>query len=238
VNLLGWKYSVRPNPFFCYFGGKWRAAERYPLPIHQTIIEPFAGAAGYSVHYPELDVMLYDIDPIICGVWEYLIHTSAEEIRKLPIEVDHIDNINVSQEAKWLIGFWLNKASSSPRLAPSSWMKGGTRPNSHWGEVIRERIASQVCAIKHWKISCKSYEEIDNEKATWFIDPPYAGKSGKGYKCKFDAYEELAQWCQTRQGQVIVCEQAGANWLPFEPFAKIRTAGKIYSEEVIWKNLG
>ncbi len=34
------------KPFFCYFGGKWRAAPHYPTPKHAEIVEPFAGAAG------------------------------------------------------------------------------------------------------------------------------------------------------------------------------------------------
>jgi len=40
------------RPFWCYFGGKWRAAPHYPAPMHPTIVEPFAGAAvGAGTHY-------------------------------------------------------------------------------------------------------------------------------------------------------------------------------------------
>ena len=38
-----------PNPLFCYFGSKYRAAPHYPKPLYPHIIEPFAGAAGYSL---------------------------------------------------------------------------------------------------------------------------------------------------------------------------------------------
>jgi hypothetical protein len=31
------------RPFWRYYGGKWRAAPRYPAPRYDTIIEPFAG---------------------------------------------------------------------------------------------------------------------------------------------------------------------------------------------------
>lgn len=41
------------KPFFTYFGGKYRIAPRYPKPQYNTIIEPFAGSAGYSLRYPE-----------------------------------------------------------------------------------------------------------------------------------------------------------------------------------------
>lgn len=37
------------KPFWRYYGGKYRAAPRYPVPLHRTIVEPFAGAAGYSL---------------------------------------------------------------------------------------------------------------------------------------------------------------------------------------------
>lgn len=39
------------RPFFTYFGAKWRAAPHYPPPTHPTVIEPFAGAAGYALRH-------------------------------------------------------------------------------------------------------------------------------------------------------------------------------------------
>ena len=101
--------------FFTYFGGKWRIAQHYPYPKYDTIIEPFAGSAGYSLHYPERKIILCDIDPIICGVWDYLIKSSESDILALPTVIEDTRLLNVCQEAKWLIGFWLNKGSISPR---------------------------------------------------------------------------------------------------------------------------
>lgn len=225
-------------PFFCYFGGKWRAAKRYPQPRYQHIIEPFAGAAGYSLRYPHLNVTLYDLDTAIYGMWDYLIRASENDIRSLPLDVQHVNDLNICQEARWLIGFWLNKAAATPHLTPSAWMRSGIRPNSYWGEVIRERIASQVSKIKHWKVINKSYEEADGVEATWFIDPPYQGECGRRYRCRIEDYAKLGSWCCGRKGQVIVCERAGAEWLPFQTFHTIKaTPGsrrKSYSEEVIW----
>ena len=157
------------NPFFCYFGGKWRAAKRYPVPTCARIVEPFAGAAGYSLRYADLNVTLYDLDPAIYGTWDYLIKASADDIRQLPLDVEHVKDLSICQEAKWLIGFWLNKGSSQPYLSPSAWMRSGIRPNSYWGEVIRERIANQIDRIRHWKIINQSYELADDVEATWFI---------------------------------------------------------------------
>ena len=68
------------KPFFTYYGGKYRAAPKYPAPRHETIVEPFAGSAGYSVRHFARDVRLYDVDPIIVGVWSYLTRTPADEI--------------------------------------------------------------------------------------------------------------------------------------------------------------
>lgn len=62
------------KPFFTYFGGKYRLAPKYPKPMYNTIVEPFAGSAGYSLRYPEREVILNDLDPVISGIWEYLIN--------------------------------------------------------------------------------------------------------------------------------------------------------------------
>lgn len=230
------------KPFFCYYGGKARGAKRYPRPQYTHIIEPFAGAAGYALRYHSLRVTLYDINPKICGLWDYLIHVTPEEIRRLPILIENVDGLNIPQEAKWLIGFWCNKATASPNKKPSSWMKSGTRPHSHWGKVIQRRIARQVERIRHWKVINSSYNEIDNQKVTWFIDPPYQGEAGKLYTFKIppSEYEKMGNWCRERKGQVIVCEQHGADWLPFKSLGIFRASsspkGKTYSHEVIWTN--
>lgn len=227
---------MKLKPFFCFYGGKYRAAPYYPKPIHNIINEPFAGGAGYSIRNYSKNIILNDVDPVIFGVWHYLINSDYKEIMSLPIDIEHIDELNVNQEAKWLIGFWLNKATTRPGKQFSSW--SSSRPNSFWGSVIRERIASQVSYIKHWKIYNKNYLDIDNNNATWFIDPPYNNKAGSHYKHHKINYTELGNWSKNRNGQIIVCEQLGANWLPFEYFREIRTSegkyGKGKSKEVIF----
>jgi len=227
------------KPFFCYYGGKWRAAKRYPAPVYDTIIEPFAGAAGYSTRYSHKNIILCDTDPVICGVWDYLINVSEEELIALPSVVVHIDDLNVIQEAKWLIGFWLNKGTTQPKKSPSIWMRQGLAPNSWWGEGLQKKLATQLASIRHWKIINGTYESLLDTEATWFVDPPYQGEAGKKYKFQFTAFSELADWCKNRQGQVIVCEQEGADWLPFQPFHLIKSTpgarGKSKSAEVIWQ---
>jgi site-specific DNA-adenine methylase len=229
----------RLSPFFCYFGGKWRAAKSYPAPQFKTVIEPFAGSAGYALNYPDHQVQLFDLDPTICGIWDYLIHVEPSEILALPAEVAHVDDVKAPQAAKDLIGFWLNKGVATPVKTPSAWVRSGIRPNSSWGQEVKERIASQVQFIRHWTIANESYEKADNQPATWFVDPPYE-QAGRKYRVKFSEFETLADWCRARQGQVIVCENVGATWLPFRPLSRIKATtkknGQRYSAEAIWTN--
>lgn len=226
------------RPFFKLYGGKWRSVPRlYPHPQHDIIIEPFAGAAGYAVRYHDRRVTLADVDPVITGIWKYLIRVSSAEILSLPDlgPYDTVDDLKVCQEAKWLIGFWLNSATSSPRKSPSAWMRSGIRPGCFWGTRVRQTIASQVDGIRHWTILEGGYETLPNVSATWFIDPPYqhAGRHYTFGSTLLD-YVHLGAWCRARNGQIIVCESAGAAWLPFTPLASIKTARRRRSQEAIW----
>jgi len=122
--LLG--VSVRLRPFFSYYGGKWRdTPANYPSPSHAVIVEPFAGSAGYSLRYPAAQVLLCEVDPILVGLWDYLIRARAREIRAIPdLPVGGtVDDLPVVQEARWLVGFWLNRGVSAPRLRASKWMR-------------------------------------------------------------------------------------------------------------------
>lgn len=230
----------RLKPFFCYFGGKWRAGPKYPKPVHKTIVEPFAGSAGYSMGYPDKNVILYDKDEYIAGLWDYLINVKESEIMSLPIKVDHVDDLTCVQEAKWLIGFWLNKGVASPRKSPSKWMRDKWRSDSFWGEKIRGRIASQVRHITHWEINHSSYENAPGVRATWFVDPPYNNKSGRMYRYSDVDYSHLSEWCFSLNGQVMVCETEGSDWMPFRHFTEAKGLegknGKKKIIETIWEN--
>lgn len=221
------------KPFFCYFGGKHRTSKLYPPPSQDTIIEPFAGSAAYSHRYYTHKIELFDSDPIIYGLWQYLIRVSELEILSLPIEIEDVRDLLIPQEAKWLIGFWINKGSTRPANKASTWFKSKLRPNSYWGNVIKLRIASQLKFIRHWKVYNQSYDQISNRIATWFIDPPYHS-SGKEYKFNKIDYNHLGQWCVERYGQTIVCEQFGAQWLNFKEFKKTKALCNKKSREVIW----
>lgn len=221
---------MRIHPFFSYYGGKFKIAPKYPKPSGKKIIEPFAGAAGYSTRYHGRDILLNEINPIIYGIWDYLIHVKESEFLRLPIVQDIEEAGNICEEAKNLIGFWLNTASPSPRTKMSTWGKSKVCPGSHWGLEVRNRIAHQLKYIRHWKIRLGSYEDIPNEKATWFVDPPYQGEPGRLYTFHKIDYASLAEWCKERKGSVIVCEDISADWLPFRPFLNTKNQKKVKSK--------
>jgi site-specific DNA-adenine methylase len=227
------------KPFFTYFGGKYRAAPHYPKPRYGTIVEPFAGSAGYSLRYPEKNVVLVERDPILVNLWRWLTTVSRERVESLPVEIENVDLLDIEQEARHLIGFWLNKGSNGPRKTPSKWMRAGTHSTSFWGETIRNRIATQLESIRHWTVIDSSYDSVLNHEATWYIDPPYQA-AGRAYRFHDIDYTALGTWCRNLKGQVIVCEAYGATWLPFQPFRTIKAnesnRGKKVSHEVIWTN--
>jgi site-specific DNA-adenine methylase len=213
---------------FSYYGTKKRIAHIYPKPQYDIIIEPFAGAAAYSMLYPEKQVILYDTNPKIFLIWDYLIKANKKEILNLPnIETKQkVTDFNLSDAEKYLIGFCINRGSSNPKIT-------ATTRNS-WNKYKIE-IANNVEKIKHWKIFNESYENIPNQIATWHIDPPYQ-KAGKYYfgHNKMN-YENLSKFCKERLGQVMVCENEGADYLPFT-FLTDHYGSIQKNTEVIWIN--
>ena len=227
------------RPFWTYYGGKWRAALRYPAPAHDTIIEPFAGSAGYSLRYADRNVIIVEKDPRVAATWRYLLRATASEVRALPLMEpgQTVDDLKVCEEARCLIGFWMNKGATAPRKSPSRWATA--YPDQSWGAHIRERIASQVNRVRHWRLIEGDYTDAPEVEATWFIDPPYIA-AGKHYPTNVASFPALADWCLTRNGQVMVCENEGATWLPFKPFLTVkgnesRNGGKV-SREALWTN--
>jgi len=223
-----------------YYGSKYRLARHYDTPRHNTIIEPFAGGAAYSLHYHWHDVRLYDLNEKVCAVWEYVIRASPDEIRKLPIlsPGESVDAFNIAQEAKWLIGWWVNIASAAPgkRLTKRALAHLNSSDSTTWTQKRREMVARTSGLIKHWNVEQASYDTIDNPEATWFIDPPYQCKAGRTYKHNAIDFKHLAAWCREREGQVQVCENSDSNaWLPFIKFRKNSGSSKK-TTEVIWRN--
>lgn len=98
-------------------------------------------------------------------------------------------------------------------------------------------VSKQLFKIKHWKIINGSYIDQENITATWFVDPPY--QFGGEHQYKFNNkqidFTALAEWCKIRKGQVLVCENTKANWLPFIPL-KSNLGANNTNIEALWTN--
>jgi len=215
-----------------YYGTKKRLAKYYPKPIHDRIIEPFCGAAQYSLYDNnwQKEVILYDSYKVITDVWSYLIHyASRKDILSLP-DVDYGTNLDsiksLADVEKYLIGFSINTASAMPKKT--------VMKRSIWNKD-KIRIADNLYKIKHWIVKRLDWVEIThNYTATWFIDPPYqfGGQYYHDNNSKIN-YWDLSEWCKSRNGQVIVCENTKATWMDFKPLVELN--GQLHkTTEAIW----
>jgi hypothetical protein len=228
------------RPMFPYYGSKWNIARYYPAPSRGLVIEPFSGGAGYASFYGCSNVLLIDKDPIVAGLWSYLIRATAAEILSLPEmpEVgDNVDNYQIPQEAKWLIGFWLNRGSAMPKKSRTAYSARTDKAQLNWGPRAKERIASQLYLIAGWKVLEGDYSIAPNVDATWFIDPPY-GDKGKFYRQQFSQFDVLGPWCMNRSGQIIVCEGHDGAWLPFEDIGHFKTTKGKATERIFINDTG
>lgn len=211
-----------------YYGRKSKVIQYYPKPKCNIIIEPFAGTATYSLYEDnwKKDVILVDKYDVIIRIWHYLQQVKPEDILILP---DMYENDKVPEwlcdEEKWLMGFCINQGSARPKKTAKKF--------NCWNKQ-KHFIANNLYKIKHWIIKQGTYEELDNIEATWFIDPPYQ-HGGKYYKYKDIDYDKLSKWCETRYGQIIVCENTKADWLPFKPLKQMRGQLHNTTEAIYYK---
>ena len=240
----GGEGSLSLHTFFAYFGSKWRSSKFYEPPRFETIIEPFAGSAGYSVRHHYKRVILVEKDPRVAAMWRYLLRVTPRELLALPdLPRDGVvDDLGVCEEARLLIAYNVNRGAGGPRQSFTEWSVSS--PHSVWGRTLRARLAAQVEKIRHWRLIEGDYSLAPDVEATWFIDPPYE-ELGEHYRhsaAELD-FPALGAWCQARRGQVMVCENDGATWLPFRPLAMVQSsirgtghADDGVSREVIWTN--
>lgn len=217
---------------FSYYGSKSKIVDYYPKPKYKKIIEPFAGSARYSLKYWQNDIVLIDKYPVIINIWKWLQKCSINDILKLPIlkagNKINREDFDCIEQANFY-GYIISAATRNPKLTVSPFAEKKI-------ESELNKVAKNLYKIKHWEIKEGSYDELENEEATWFIDPPYQF-GGEHYvkNNKQIDFIALSDWCQNRNGQVIVCENTKANWLPFKPMINMK--GCVHkTTEAIWSN--
>lgn len=234
-----------------YFGSKILLAPKYPCHSGR-VVEPFAGGAGYSLATEARIVRLHDLDVNVCAAWTFFLSASACDILRLPLIEPGQDVLALDCEpaARTLIGYWLNR-SAAPCRTLSPWGVSALGTSSEacfWSARRRFLLAEQRARMRasgcDWTIERSSYER-SWRGADWFyfVDPPYQVQ-GKHYKHGSDALDfgALGEWCRWVADQgapIVVCENEGATWLPFERVAriygsKIVSGHKKTSVEVAW----
>ncbi len=218
---------------FSYYGSKSKIIGSYPPPMHDTIIEPFAGSARYALKYFERDVILVDAYDVVVKIWKYLQAASPKDIIDLPnlTRGQSTDDFNLAESERLFLGFLVARGSRRPakRVQQFSSVKRD-----------KERIASGLFKIRHFDIRLGDYADIPNQEATRFIDPPYQNVGKAGYNVnergKAMDFQHLGEWSMGRDGQAIVCESMTADWLPFVPLVKMR-GQKMTTHEAVWSNV-
>lgn len=216
---------------FYYYGRKKQLAKYYPTPAFDTIIEPFAGAAAYSLYKNNWrkKVILIEKDPKVFEIWDWLInHATVEDIKNLPeLKVgDRSSEFLHIIHAATKMAFHFKTIKVTPVL------------ERNW-EISRRVMLEDLYKIKHWEIINGDYTEAPDVEATWFIDPPYKGDAGMGYRFGSNTinYQALALWAKARRGEVIFCEGAEGDYLPFRPLVNLKgVAGKVSKEVVYLQN--
>jgi len=216
---------------FYYYGRKKQIVRYYPQPKYNTIIEPFAGAAAYSFHHNAASrrVILVEKDQKVADIWTWLIHDATlSDIQSLPIlrpgerSTEFLHIIHAATK----MAFAFKKIKVTPILA------------RNW-EISKRVFAKHLHEVKHWEIICGDYTLSPEVEATWFIDPPYQGEPGMGYRyssAKLD-YSKLANWALSRKGDIICCEGGGASYLPFVPLLELKgIAGKASKEMIYYRS--
>jgi site-specific DNA-adenine methylase len=218
---------------FSYYGSKSKVVHLYPKPKHDKIIEPFAGSARYSLKYFDRDVLLVDKYEVIVKIWKWLQKCTAGDIKQLP-DLGYGDDIRKftfdCDEARDLMRFMIGGGLAHPQwiVSPQGFGAGVASQ--------KKKIINNLHKIKHWTIQCGDYRDIPNTPATWFIDPPYQfGGHKYVHNNKDFCYSHLAEWCTSRNGQIIVCENTKANWLLFYPMRSMNGAN-TKTTEAIWSN--
>ncbi len=206
---------------FPYFGRKQKIAGLFPAPRYPLVIEPFAGSLGYSLHWQPPKVLAWEADDRVVTLWRRLANMTA--IPEPPAVGSLTDDLLVKL------------CSYSEHSLTSGVMTTTSRMVRDWEYVHRRALALQPYVQRAVSYYYGGYGNCPDVEATWFIDPPYQCANRRGYKygaSQMD-YTLLGDWVKRRKGQVIVCEQEGANWLNFKPLVNVASHRGAVSREMV-----
>ena len=190
--LPGYRFLV----VFYYFGSKERLSAKYPSPTRRTIIEPFAGSAGYARLHWEHNVILVEKDDRVVELWERLRRMTPEQALSIPPPV-------VGERSSDLLVMLRRQRTFADRRIPHGHRTDGVTLAEPAPPHRSQHPESAALADHPRRLHRRA--DID---ATWFIDPPYEMMK-RGYRESGLDYPALGSWCRERTGQVIVCEQEG-----------------------------
>jgi len=216
---------------FYYYGRKKQIAKYYPEPNCATIIEPFAGAAAYSLYGDNWKkrVILIEKDPKVAELWRWFIEDArVSDIENMPVlkTGEHSTEFLHIIHAATKMAFKFKRIKVTPIL------------ERNW-EISKRVFVENLYKIKHWIIICGDYSEAPDVEATWFIDPPYKGDPGMGYGFGSNLinYTDLASWAKRRKGEVIFCEGENGDYLPFKALHLLKgVAGKTSQEKIFYES--
>lgn len=215
---------------FYYYGRKKQIARHYPKPFFDLIVEPFAGAAAYSLHGNnwKKQVILIEKDRRVAEIWRWLIEEAT------PFKIQTLPNLRVGQKSSE----FLHILHAATKMAfKYKTIKVTPVLERNW-EISKRVMAENVHKVKHWQLIAGDYTLAPNAEATWFIDPPYKSNPGNGYAHGSAAinYAELAKWIHSRDGELICCEGEFGDYLPFRTLLTLPgVAGKKSDEKISYR---
>ena len=182
-------------------------------------------------------MILCELDEQIAAVWRYLIGATRDDILSIPDPAGATTaDLDIPKPPAGSSGSGSTEEHRDHVPGPAHGCDKASGP-ARSGDRVRNTIADQLPAIRHWQIVEGSYADltVDPGPATWFIDPPYrdAGKHYHHGAADID-YHHLAEWCTTRPGQVIVRSRQRRLAPVRVPRRYQTTCATVRSAEAVW----
>lgn len=207
------------GPLFKWFGSKWLSSRKYPTPEEDSIFEPFAGSASFSLRHWKKKICIYEENKHLQDLWKWLINEATNtSIMEIPCNLPtgfNIKSLDISYGQMLLLKNWQRTNNYGNCWTISPW---GNKPGQ-WTLNTKNRVARDVEFVKDWKFEKPSY----TEGGFYFIDPPYQYNYNYGFK-QFDYIELLSDIKKIPAGHILACEaicpKTGTvpNYLPFKFF--------------------